>query len=42
LPDPPPLALFDNVYAGSSSILDAEREQYAAYLAGFAEEGAGR
>ncbi|TVZ02048.1 pyruvate dehydrogenase (acetyl-transferring) E1 component subunit alpha [Trebonia kvetii] len=42
LPDPPPLALFDNVYAGSSTILDAEREQYAAYLAGFAEEGAGR
>ena len=42
LPDPPPLALFDNVYAGSTAILDAEREQYAAYLAGFEEEGAGR
>jgi 2-oxoisovalerate dehydrogenase E1 component alpha subunit len=40
LPDPPPLALFDNVYTGSSAILDAEREQYAAYLAGFEEEGA--
>ncbi len=42
LPDPPPLALFDNVYAGSSAILDTEREQYAAYLTGFEEEGAGQ
>jgi pyruvate dehydrogenase E1 component alpha subunit len=38
LPDPPPLALFDHVYAGENAILDAERAQYAAYLAGF--EGA--
>jgi 2-oxoisovalerate dehydrogenase E1 component alpha subunit len=42
LPDPPPLALFDNVLAGGSAILDAEREQYAAYLEGFEEQGATR
>jgi pyruvate dehydrogenase E1 component alpha subunit len=40
LPDPPPLALFDHVYADRSAIVDAEREQFAAYLAGFEEEGA--
>ena len=40
LPDPPPLALFDHVYAEPGAILDAEREQFAAYLAGFEEEGA--
>jgi 2-oxoisovalerate dehydrogenase E1 component alpha subunit len=37
LPDPPPLALFDHVYAGDNAILDAERAQYAAYLEGFEE-----
>jgi 2-oxoisovalerate dehydrogenase E1 component alpha subunit len=42
LPDPPPLALFDHVYAGRNAILDAERDQFAAYLAGFEEEGAER
>ena len=42
LPDPPPLALFDNVLAGGSQILDAERAQYAAYLEGFEEQGATR
>src|SRR5262249_21700737 len=42
LPDPAPLALFDHVYAGGSAILDAEREQYAAYLAGFEGVGAER
>ena len=40
LPDPPPLSLFDHVYAGGSTILDAERTQYAAYLEGFDAEGA--
>src|SRR5258707_2268511 len=30
--DPPPLALFDNVYAEPTAILREEREQYAAYL----------
>jgi pyruvate dehydrogenase E1 component alpha subunit len=37
LPDPPPLSLFDHVYAGPSAILDAERSQYGAYLEGFEE-----
>ena len=40
LPDPGPLALFDNVYAGPHQILDAERAEYAAYLAGFDDAGA--
>ncbi len=35
LPDPAPLALFDHVYAGDNAIIDAERSQYADYLAGF-------
>jgi 2-oxoisovalerate dehydrogenase E1 component alpha subunit len=39
LPDPQPLALFDNVYAAPHAILDAERAEYAAYLAGFDEAG---
>jgi 2-oxoisovalerate dehydrogenase E1 component alpha subunit len=38
MPDPPPLAIFDNVYAEPTSILRAEREQYAAYLDSFASE----
>jgi 2-oxoisovalerate dehydrogenase E1 component alpha subunit len=38
LADPDPLTLFDNVYAGGSSLLDEEREQLASYLASF--EGA--
>ena len=41
MPDPPPLAIFDHVYAEPTAILRAEREQYAAYLDSF-EEGAGR
>ncbi|TQS18260.1 pyruvate dehydrogenase (acetyl-transferring) E1 component subunit alpha [Microbispora hainanensis] len=35
LPDPPPRAIFDHVYAGAHSLLDEEREQYLTYLAGF-------
>ncbi len=45
MPDPPPLSIFDHVYAEPSSILRAEREQYAAYLDSFAgadNGGAGR
>ena len=42
LPHPPPLALFDHVYAGPNAVVDAERAQYAAYLAGFEEKGAER
>ena len=38
MPDPPPLAIFDNVYAEPTAILRAEREQYAAYLDTFASE----
>jgi pyruvate dehydrogenase E1 component alpha subunit len=37
LPDPDPITLFDNVYAGGSSLLDEEREQLATYLASFEE-----
>jgi 2-oxoisovalerate dehydrogenase E1 component alpha subunit len=33
--DPPPLALFDNVYAEPTALLREEREQYAAYLDSF-------
>lgn len=39
LPDPPPLSLFDHVYAGTSQILEQERASYAAYLEGFEEQG---
>jgi 2-oxoisovalerate dehydrogenase E1 component alpha subunit len=39
MPDPPPLAIFDHVYTEPTSILRAEREQYAAYLDSFASEG---
>ena len=38
--DPPPLAIFDHVYAEPTSILRAEREQYAAYLDSFEQEAA--
>jgi len=41
MPDPPPLALFDNVYAEPTTLLREERERYAAYLDSF-EEAAGR
>ena len=37
LADPEPLSLFDNVYAGGSSLLDEERAQMAAYLDSFAD-----
>jgi 2-oxoisovalerate dehydrogenase E1 component alpha subunit len=43
MPDPPPLSMFENVYAEPTSILREEREQYAAYLESFEESaGAGR
>ena len=35
MPDPPPLSLFDHVYAEPTAILREEREQYAAYLDSF-------
>jgi 2-oxoisovalerate dehydrogenase E1 component alpha subunit len=40
--DPPPMSIFENVYAEPTSILHAEREQYAAYLDSFEGEEAGR
>ncbi len=42
MPDPPPLAIFDNVYNEPTAILRAEREQYAAYLDSFESQEAGR
>ena len=41
MPDPPPLSIFDDVYAEPTSILRAEREQYAAYLDSFEAEEKG-
>jgi pyruvate dehydrogenase E1 component alpha subunit len=35
MPDPQPTTLFDNVYPNGSPLLDEQREQFAAYLAGF-------
>jgi pyruvate dehydrogenase E1 component alpha subunit len=37
LADPDPLTLFDNVYAGGSTLLDEERAQLADYMASFAD-----
>jgi 2-oxoisovalerate dehydrogenase E1 component alpha subunit len=37
--DPPTLSMFENVYAETTPILRAEREQYAAYLESFEEAG---
>jgi 2-oxoisovalerate dehydrogenase E1 component alpha subunit len=37
--DPPPLSIFENVYAEPTAILREEREQYAAYLESFEEFG---
>jgi 2-oxoisovalerate dehydrogenase E1 component alpha subunit len=42
MPDPAPLAIFENVYAGPNSLLQSEREQYAAYLDSFTGEEAAR
>jgi 2-oxoisovalerate dehydrogenase E1 component alpha subunit len=39
MPDPPPLSLFDHVYAEPTAILREEREQYTAYLDSFEEAG---
>jgi 2-oxoisovalerate dehydrogenase E1 component alpha subunit len=40
--DPPPLAMFDHVYAEPTAIVREEREQYATYLASFEEAGGER
>lgn len=39
MPDPDPMAIFDNVYADGHALVDEERAQFAAYQASFAEEG---
>jgi 2-oxoisovalerate dehydrogenase E1 component alpha subunit len=41
MPDPPPLAIFDDVYAEPTAILRAEREQFAEYLETFEDAGDG-
>jgi 2-oxoisovalerate dehydrogenase E1 component alpha subunit len=42
MPDPQPLAIFDNVYAEPNALLDTERAQYAAYLDTFADQEVAR
>ncbi|HEV2239868.1 MAG TPA: pyruvate dehydrogenase (acetyl-transferring) E1 component subunit alpha [Streptosporangiaceae bacterium] len=42
MPDPDPLAIFENVYAEPNAMLEAERDSYAAYLESFEVEEAGR
>jgi 2-oxoisovalerate dehydrogenase E1 component alpha subunit len=37
MPDPRPLAMFENVYTEPDALLEAERDQYAAYLETFEE-----
>ncbi|MEU0688156.1 pyruvate dehydrogenase (acetyl-transferring) E1 component subunit alpha [Streptomyces uncialis] len=37
MPDPEPLAIFDNVYADGHALVDEERAQFAAYQASFAD-----
>jgi 2-oxoisovalerate dehydrogenase E1 component alpha subunit len=37
MPDPDPLAIFENVYVEPNALLEAERDQYAAYLDTFEE-----
>jgi 2-oxoisovalerate dehydrogenase E1 component alpha subunit len=39
MPDPNPMAIFDNVYAEPNALVETEREQYAAYLESFEEAG---
>ncbi|WP_156727667.1 pyruvate dehydrogenase (acetyl-transferring) E1 component subunit alpha [Streptomyces apocyni] len=38
MPDPDLMAIFENVYADGSALVDEERAQFAAYQASFAEE----
>ncbi len=42
MPDPEPLAMFENVYSEPNALLDAEREQFAAYLDSFETEEVAR
>ncbi len=42
MPDPQPLAIFENVYAEPNALLDSERDQFAAYLDTFVGEETSR
>jgi len=42
MPDPAPLAIFENVYAEPNSLLQSERDQFAAYLDSFTGAEAAR
>jgi pyruvate dehydrogenase E1 component alpha subunit len=42
MPDPRPLAIFENVYAEPNALIDAEREQFTAYLDSFVTPEAAR
>jgi 2-oxoisovalerate dehydrogenase E1 component subunit alpha len=42
MPDPEPLAIFGNIYSEPNALLEAEREQFAAYLDSFEPQEASR
>jgi pyruvate dehydrogenase E1 component alpha subunit len=42
MPDPQPLSIFENIYSEPNALLDAEREQFAAYLDTFEAEEVAR
>ena len=42
MPDPRPVAMFENIYAEPNALIDTEREQFTAYLDSFADEEAAR
>ena len=42
MPDPQPMSIFENIYSEPNALLDAEREQFAAYLDSFEAEEVAR
>jgi pyruvate dehydrogenase E1 component alpha subunit len=42
MPDPQPMSIFENIYSEPNALLDAEREQFAAYLDTFEAEEVAR
>jgi 2-oxoisovalerate dehydrogenase E1 component alpha subunit len=42
MPDPEPMSIFENIYSEPNALLDAEREQFAAYLDSFETEEVAR
>jgi 2-oxoisovalerate dehydrogenase E1 component alpha subunit len=42
MPDPEPTAMFENIYAEPNALLQAEREQFTAYLDSFADQEVAR